>query len=239
MVYFNTNSKTMDAFYYLSHSSDPDTYTAIKSEIPNLRRISNIEEVRILDVDYDKNPPFVFVDIRDHEDPISAMLNPDCFAYYVVIDSNHKSAQDCLRMAREVNIRDYINAPFTALDIQDTIDRFYHCLALRKAADKNNLVIKEKGALIYIETHSIKLLEGFGSYTRIHTDAKIYIVSKTIKKILEMLPNQFIRTHRSFAVHQKQLRSLMGNKVLLHNGEQVKVSKSGRQVILDHFNKAS
>ncbi len=82
-------------------------------------------------------------------------------------------------------------------------------------------------------------VSGFGSYTRIHTDAKIYIVSKTIKKILEMLPNQFIRTHRSFAVHQKQLRSLMGNKVLLHNGEQVKVSKSGRQVILDHFNKAS
>ena len=33
--------------------------------------------------------------------------------------------------------------------------------------------------------------------------------------------------------------TLMGNTLLLHNGEQVKVSKSGRQVILDHFNKAS
>jgi len=31
----------------------------------------------------------------------------------------------------------------------------------------------------------------------------------------------------------------VGNTLLLHNGEQVKVSKSGRQVILDHFNKAS
>ena len=229
----------MDAFYYLSHSSDQDTYTAIKSEINNLRRISNIEEVKMLDVDYDKNPPFVFVDIRDIDGPISALLDPECFAYYVIIDSNYNNAQDCLRMAREVNIRDYINAPFTQYEIQDCIDRFYHCLALRKAADKNNLVIKEKGAHIYIETRSIKLLEGFGSYTRIHTADKIYIVSKTIKKILELLPNQFIRTHRSFAVHQKQLRSLMGNTLLLHNGEQVKVSKSGRQVILDHFNKAS
>ena len=229
----------MDNFYYLSQSSNMDVFASLKCEITNLQNIRAIEEITSLNVDYEKNPPFVFVDIRDIEGPISALLDPECFAYYVIIDSNHNNAQDCLRMAREVNIRDYINAPFTQYEIQDCIDRFYHCLALRKAADKNNLVIKEKGAHIYIETRSIKLLEGFGSYTRIHTADKIYIVSKTIKKILELLPNQFIRTHRSFAVHQKQLRSLMGNTLLLHNGEQVKVSKSGRQVILDHFNKAS
>jgi DNA-binding LytR/AlgR family response regulator len=216
-----------------------DVFASLKCEITNLQNIRAIEEVTSLNVDYEKNPPFVFIDIRDIDGPISALLDPECFAYYVIIDSNYNNAQDCLRMAREVNIRDYINAPFTQYEIQDCIDRFYHCLALRKAADKNNLVIKEKGAHVYIETRSIKLLEGFGSYTRIHTADKIYIVSKTIKKILELLPNQFIRTHRSFAVHQKQLRSLMGNTLLLHNGEQVKVSKSGRQVILDHFNKAS
>jgi DNA-binding LytR/AlgR family response regulator len=216
-----------------------DVFASLKCEITNLQNIRAIEEITSLNVDYEKNPPFVFIDIRDIDGPISALLDPECFAYYVIIDSNYNNAQDCLRMAREVNIRDYINAPFTQYEIQDCIDRFYHCLALRKAADKNNLVIKEKGAHVYIETRSIKLLEGFGSYTRIHTADKIYIVSKTIKKILELLPNQFIRTHRSFAVHQKQLRSLMGNTLLLHNGEQVKVSKSGRQVILDHFNKAS
>ena len=229
----------MDHFYYLSQSSNMDVFASLKCEITNLQNIRAIEEITNLNVDYEKNPPFVFVDIRDIDGPISALLDPECFAYYVIIDSNYNNAQDCLRMAREVNIRDYINAPFTQYEIQDCIDRFYHCLALRKAADKNNLVIKEKGAHIFIETRSIKLLEGFGSYTRIHTADKIYIVSKTIKKILELLPNQFIRTHRSFAVHQKQLRSLMGNTLLLHNGEQVKVSKSGRQVILDHFNKAS
>jgi hypothetical protein len=32
---------------------------------------------------------------------------------------------------------------------------------------------------------------------------------------------------------------LMGNLLLLQNGEFVKVSKSGRQVVLNHFNKAS
>jgi len=229
----------MDNFYYISQSSNMEVFASLKCEITNLQNISAIEEITNLSVDYEKNPPFVFVDIRDSEDPISTLLDPECFAYYVIIDSNYNNAQDCLRMSREVNIRDYINAPFTQYEIQDCIDRFYHCLALRKAADKNNIVIKEKGAQIYIETRSIKLLEGFGSYTRIHTADKIYIVSKTIKKILELLPNQFIRTHRSFAVHQKQLRLLMGNILLLHNGEQVKVSKSGRQVILDHFNKAS
>lgn len=229
----------MDTFYYLSNSSNQDAYTAIKCEVTDLKRISKMEEVSLGDVDHGGNPPLVFVDLRYHEGAIGGLLDPECFVYYVIIDIHYSNIQDCIRMAREVNIRDYLNAPFTACDIQDIVDRYYHCLALRKAADKNNLVIKEKGAHIYIETRSIKLLEGFGSYTRIHTAEKIYIVSKTIKKILEMLPNQFIRTHRSFAVHQKQLRSLMGNTLLLHNGEQVKVSKSGRQMILDHFNKAS
>lgn len=170
---------------------------------------------------------------------MSALMDHECYAYYVIIDSSYENAQNCLRMARALNIRDYITTPINSSAIKDCIDRYYDLMAIRKKATENNLVIKEKGLHVYIETHSIKLLEGYGSYTRIHTADKIYIVSKTIKKILELLPNQFIRTHRSFAVHQKQLRSLMGNTLLLHNGEQVKVSKSGRQVILDHFNKAS
>jgi response regulator RpfG family c-di-GMP phosphodiesterase len=152
----------MDHFYYLSQSSNIEVFASLKCEITNLQNIRAIEEITSLNVDYEKNPPFVFIDIRDIDGPISALLDPECFAYYVIIDSNYNNAQDCLRMAREVNIRDYINAPFTQYEIQDCIDRFYHCLALRKAADKNNLVIKEKGAHIYIETRSIKLLEGFG-----------------------------------------------------------------------------
>jgi DNA-binding LytR/AlgR family response regulator len=111
-------------------------------------------------------------------------------------------------------------------------------MALRKASNETNLIIKEKGLHFNIETRSIKLLEGYGSYTHIHTADKVYIVSKTIKKLFELLPNQFIRTHRSFAVHQKQVRSLSGNSLLLHNGEYVKVSKAGRQIILNHLNKA-
>jgi DNA-binding LytR/AlgR family response regulator len=229
----------MDNFYYLNQSSSKDVFTELKWEINNLQNIATIEEAANMNIDYEKNPPLVFVDIRNSEAPMATLLDLDGYPYHVIIDSNHQNAQSCMRIAREVNIRDYISAPFTSSDIQDCLDRYFHCLEQRKAADKNNLVIKEKGAHIYIETSAIRLLEGFGSYTRIHTADKIYIVSKTIKKILELLPNQFIRTHRSFAVHQKQLRSLMGNTLLLHNGEQVKVSKSGRQVILDHFNKAS
>ncbi len=229
----------MDAFFYLSTSENPSTYFHLQKEMSNLQRISSMLEISDLNLDYEKNPLIVFVDIQGSEIPLSNLLSTENFAYFIIIDNQYTNAQACLRLAREYNIRDYLAAPFSSAEIQDCLDRYYHCLALRKIADKNNLVIKEKGAHIYIETRSIKLLEGFGSYTRIHTADKVYIVSKTIKKILELLPNQFIRTHRSFAVHQKQLRSLIGNTLILHNGDQVKVSKSGRQIVLDHFNKAS
>jgi DNA-binding LytR/AlgR family response regulator len=225
--------------YYLSQTSKQDVFGTIKLIAPNLQVIDAMEDVNIIDVDYEQDPLLVFVDIRNNSGSMSALMDHECYAYYVIIDSNYENAQNCLRMARALNIRDYITTPINSSAIKDCIDRYYDLMAIRKKATENNLVIKEKGLHVYIETHSIKLLEGYGSYTRIHTADKIYIVSKTIKKILELLPNQFIRTHRSFAVHQKQLRSLMGNTLLLHNGEQVKVSKSGRQVILDHFNKAS
>jgi DNA-binding LytR/AlgR family response regulator len=225
--------------YYLSLNSKQDVFATIKLIAPNLQLIDSIEDVNTIEIDYEQDPLLIFVDIRNNYGCVSALIDQECYAYYVIIDSNYENVENCLRMARDVNIRDYITTPFTSSEIQDCIDRYYSCMALRKVAEGNNLIIKEKGLLISIETRSIKLLEGDGSYTRIHTADKIYIVSKTIKKILELLPNQFIRAHRSFAVHKKQLRSLIGNTLLLHNGEQVKVSRSGRQVILDHFNKAS
>jgi DNA-binding LytR/AlgR family response regulator len=210
----------------------------LRATITELQHLNSCEMLNQLCTDFEKNPPLVFVDMLDQEAHLEDIIDVECYAYFVVIGTQ-KHVQSCIRLAKDYNIRDFINAPLTPSNIQDCLNRYFHCLEQRKAADKNNLVIKEKGAHIYIETSAIKLLEGFGSYTRIHTTDKVYIVSKTIKKILELLPNQFIRTHRSFAVHQKQVRSLMGNTLLLHNGEYVKVSKAGRQVILNHFNKAS
>ena len=226
-------------YYITPNSTVSDNFMALKYTIKELNQINSCEVLNGSNTDYEQNPPLVFVDVMSADAEIELLLTADTFAYFVVIGFNHKHAQSSVRLARDYNIRDYLNAPITQNDVQDCLDRYFHCIEQRKTADKNNLIIKEKGAHIYIETNAIRLLEGFGSYTRIHTSEKVYIVSKTIKKILELLPNQFIRTHRSFAVHQKQARSLMGNTLLLHNGESVKVSKSGRQVILNHFNKAS
>ena len=61
-------------------------------------------------------------------------------------------------------------------------------MALRKASNETNLIIKEKGLHFNIETRSIKLLEGYGSYTHIHTADKVYIVSKTIKSYSSYYP---------------------------------------------------
>jgi DNA-binding LytR/AlgR family response regulator len=222
--------------YYLSQSSESNITAVIKHPICQLQSISNLNE--LINIENKQFPQLIFVDIRKTDIKFSNFLKDEYYAYYVIIDSNNENAQNCFRMARDINIRDYITTPITSSKIQDCIVRYNQYMALRKASNETNLIIKEKGLHFNIETRSIKLLEGYGSYTRIHTADKVYIVSKTIKKLFELLPNQFIRTHRSFAVHQKQVRSLRGNSLLLHNGEYVKVSKAGRQIILNHLNKA-
>jgi DNA-binding LytR/AlgR family response regulator len=226
----------IENYYYFSQISECNIFTRLNLKQANIRCVSNLSEIIIYD--HKQRPTLIFVDIRNTDSTFDVLLKADYFAYYIIIDAHHENVQNCFRLAREIFIRDYITTPITADKIEDCINRYNDFVTSRKANDENNLLIKEKGIHLNIATNSIKLLEGYGSYTRIHTADKVYIVSKTIKKIFELLPNQFIRTHRSFAVHQKQVRSLIGNTLLLHNGEYVKVSKAGRQIILNHLRKA-
>ena len=226
-------------YFYTNKSQVPNTYLHIKSVVKELQPLFDLSKLANTMMDDQGSPALIFVDITAGDDILDDFHDAQTHPYIVIIDSENQFAQTCVQRSAELCLRDYLNLPLYQDDILNCLDRYFHWLERKKTANKNNLVIKDKGAQIYIETTSIKLLEGFGSYTRIHTADRVYIVSKTIKKILELLPNQFIRTHRSFAVHQKQVRSLMGNTLLLQNGESVKVSKAGRQIILNHFNKAS
>jgi DNA-binding LytR/AlgR family response regulator len=175
----------MKKIFYINQSSNTHVFEELKFTFINIQNFIEIEELGHSNTDYEKIPPLVFVDMLDQEANLEDIIDVECYAYFVIIGTHHKHAQSSIRLAKDYNIRDFLNAPLTPNDIQDCLDRYFHCLEQRKVADKNNLVIKEKGAHIYIETSAIKLLEGFGSYTRIHTADKVYIVSKTIKKILE------------------------------------------------------
>lgn len=229
-----------NAMYFLANKNNANVlFHTLRGRITQLQPVFDIPSLELICSESKENTPMLFIDVTENPTQLASLIELQSNCYIVVIDSHHKHAQLCIQIASDVHIKDYLDRDCLQDQLALCLNKYAEWQEQRRISNKNNLIIKEKGAHIYIETNAIKMLEGFGSYTRIHTTDKVYIVSKTIKKILELLPNQFIRTHRSFAVHQKQARSLMGNLLLLQNGEFVKVSKSGRQVVLNHFNKAS
>jgi DNA-binding LytR/AlgR family response regulator len=155
----------------------------------------------------------------------------------VIIDPLHIWASLIIRNQSEFQVNDYVQKIESAVDLESCINRCKKSLEIDQTdmVVGEYFVVKDRGESTFINLNNITVLEGLGAYTKVHSVNKQYIVSKNLKKLLEQLPKCFIRTHRSFAVHIKHINSLSGNQVLLHNGETVKASKSGKKILISRF----
>ena len=88
-------------------------------------------------------------------------------------------------------------------------------------------------ALEAVQTNvfDIIFIEAAGAYSKIVTEAKNVIASKTLKSIESKLPSSFIRIHRSFIVPLNQIASYSSSIVCLKNGQQIALSKTGKKLL--------
>ena len=78
----------------------------------------------------------------------------------------------------------------------------------------------------------ILFFEGLGDYVKVHTIEKVLIVTTTLKKLLEELPeSKFIRTHKSFIISKDKLEYIEGNQIKI--GEhRVSIGQAYREEVL-------
>jgi DNA-binding LytR/AlgR family response regulator len=171
------------------------------------------------------------------EELITMYLKKFNSSYLVIIDPLHIWASLIIRNQNDFQVNDYVQKIENASDLESCINRCKKSLEIDQTdmVVGEYFVVKDRGESTFINLNNITVLEGLGAYTKVHSVNKQYIVSKNLKKLLEQLPKCFIRTHRSFAVHIKHINSLSGNQVLLHNGETVKASKSGKKILISRF----
>lgn len=82
--------------------------------------------------------------------------------------------------------------------------------------------------VILKDTSRIIRVEASSNYSRIYcTDERYPItVAKVLQWFQDKLPAQdFIRTHRAHLVNRLFIEKKMGNRVLLHNGDAICISK--------------
>lgn len=145
----------------------------------------------------------------------------------------------------DLNVTDYLLKPFSYDRFSKAIEKVRQALqptattAPATATDDNNyLLIKEKEGLMKIAYSDIYYIEASRDYMKIFTPSGHHLVHLTMKKLEELLPpSQFVRTHKSFIVSLRQIRSLKPDNVVLANRANIPVSANYAEVVMERFKK--
>jgi DNA-binding LytR/AlgR family response regulator len=139
----------------------------------------------------------------------------------------------------ELGIFDFLPKPFT-------IDRF--SITLKRLYQQEYILEKQRSILpsTYIEVRcdlmkerilhdDISHIEAMGDYVKIVTDNRKYVVLMSMKKIEELLPEEFFfRTHKSFIVNSKKIENFTAREVVLKKIK-VPLSRFKKQAFIDHM----
>lgn len=93
------------------------------------------------------------------------------------------------------------------------------------------LLIKKLGREFLIQTNDIEWIEASGNYANLHIKDSVYPMRITMDKLEKLLPDNFIRIHRSTIVNLQQIQEIQAldtgdYEVTLHN--QIKLTLSRR-----------
>ncbi|MBU2968961.1 LytTR family DNA-binding domain-containing protein [Pseudoalteromonas sp. C2R02] len=138
--------------------------------------------------------------------------------------------------AFEYGVLDFVGKPFQKERLEAALMRF---------TDKNGhasnelkqLAIRKHDGLSFIKIADINFIKADGHYTQLHTNSTgIALHDKAIDKLAMLLPNQFIRVHRSYIVDINKVVALkIGSgasyQLLMQDNNEVPVSRSRYQQV--------
>lgn len=132
--------------------------------------------------------------------------------------------------AFEYGVLDFIAKPYDKVRFFKSLDRV-HSASLRTGYEIKHLAIKRQVGLDMVACEDILWLKSDGHYTQLHCkNKKQYLHEKSIERLLQLLPQNFTRTHRSYAVnlnYAKRLNISGGGKYALDiGGTTIPVSRS-------------
>ncbi len=132
----------------------------------------------------------------------------------------------------DLNAVDYLLKPFS-------FERFVQAISkvkLQGDEAKDSIVIKADKKLHQIKTSEIHYVESLGDYVKVHLMDKTLITYKTLKKIIEELPNSsFVQIHKSYVVNRQKIEFVEGNSIVIGTNR-VPLGQKFKKDFLTRFN---
>ncbi len=140
----------------------------------------------------------------------------------------------------------YLIKPFRDREIQIAIDLAVSNFALKEAPEVNeedadsylindSFFIKKKFRYDKVRVEDILFAEAQRNYTLIKTRAESYLLSLTLKTVINRLTYPyFIQSHRSYLLNLMHITGFEGNRVFIEENE-IPVSKNFREAVFNRF----
>ncbi|MBU2494589.1 MAG: LytTR family transcriptional regulator DNA-binding domain-containing protein [Bacteroidetes bacterium] len=201
------------------------------------------------------NPDIVFLDIQMPKingfEMLELIDDPPVIVFTTAFD------QYALK-AFEVNATDYLLKPFSESRFLEALEKAKKLLKEKNKADEkieslekyneNNsecierIVVKNGQKIIIIPVDDVDYIEAQDDYVMLHSSKGKFLKQKTMKYFDEHLDaNNFMRVHRSYivkinSIQQIELFEKESYKIILKDGKNIPVSKSGYSKLKEIFN---
>lgn len=142
--------------------------------------------------------------------------------------------------AKKVKPSGYLVKPFEKDDLFTAIEialTNYNQPATRSQERKikDCLFIKESNLYLKVKYSDILWMKAEGNYTMIYTEQRRHMVRKIIKEILDQVPGEIMRLHKSYAVNINKIDAINSTFVLINETE-IPLGKAYRDEIMKGVN---
>ena len=146
----------------------------------------------------------LFLDLNLHGKDGFSLLHQHLAEPYhtIIVSANTDRAID----AFELGVLDFIGKPFTKERVEAAIQRYFD--ASFKGQCKR-LSYKKHDKLHFVSLDDIQFIQASGHYSEITTKNDVVILhDKHLDKLMQLLPDIFMRVHRSYAVSLNEIESV-------------------------------
>ncbi len=145
------------------------------------------------------------------------------------------SDQETVKQAISTNPSSFLTKPFEEKDVIIAIELAFSKIQNQSREIRANkpLFVKNGNRFEKVKAEDIKYLEAEGSYCKIITKDKEYLLSGNLNNVSSQLNHNFVRIHRSFVVNMESITSIDADHVFVdektlpvgrsHKGELKKV----------------
>lgn len=130
---------------------------------------------------------------------------------------------------------DFLVKPVLEEDIRRVIKRFLK----RNKARKLQFRFKKGHIYSNVFLEDILYFRSMGRKVQIVEEQEIHEFYGKLEEAKEQLPDNFFQIHKSYLVNEEFIREYMYEKVIMHNGEELSISKPYRKLVQERLLKES